>query len=121
MDSNTARERISEEIERLRALKVDQTESGELDQGQQDSLSELSTVDQHPADIATDTFERTKEFAIQDQLDAEIQEHEKALQRVDSDAYGKCEVCGEEIDSERLQARPAARFCVEHQPSESNS
>ena len=118
MDRDTARKRINEEIERLRGLMTDQTESGELDEGQQDSLSELSTVDQHPADIATDTFERTKEFAIQDQLEAEIRELEEALGRVERDEYGRCEACGKEITGERLQARPAARFCAEHQPED---
>lgn len=118
MDRDTARTRITDEIDRLRRLMADQNESGELDEGQQDSLSELSTVDQHPADIATDTFERTKELAIQDQLRAEIRELEEALERVETDEYGRCETCGDEIDPERLQVRPAARFCVDHQPAE---
>lgn len=118
MDRDTARTRIAEEIDRLRRLVADQTESGELDEGQQGSLSELSTVDQHPADIATDTFERTKALAIQNQLRAEIMELEEALERVETEKYGRCETCGDDIDSERLQIRPAARYCVDHQPAD---
>ena len=37
-----------------------------------------------------------------------------AIERIQSDTYGKCEVCGEEIEEKRLVADPAAMTCIEH-------
>jgi RNA polymerase-binding protein DksA len=35
-----------------------------------------------------------------------------ALARIDDGTYGHCQDCGVAIPAERLQARPAARYCV---------
>jgi DnaK suppressor protein len=35
-----------------------------------------------------------------------------ALARIDDGTYGRCADCGVAIPAERLQARPAARYCV---------
>jgi RNA polymerase-binding transcription factor DksA len=37
-----------------------------------------------------------------------------ALARIESGTYGTCEVSGEEIEAERLDADPAARTCKAH-------
>ncbi len=37
-----------------------------------------------------------------------------ALQRIDDGTYGRCEACGEPIGEARLEAIPAARFCIRH-------
>jgi len=37
-----------------------------------------------------------------------------ALNKFDSDLFGICEVCGETVEAERLQANPAARTCKLH-------
>ncbi len=39
---------------------------------------------------------------------------EYALSRLDDASYGRCEVCGRPIESERLAQRPSARRCVAH-------
>ncbi len=39
-------------------------------------------------------------------------EVESALQRLDDGIYGRCEGCGDLVAPERLEALPAARFCV---------
>jgi DnaK suppressor protein len=41
-----------------------------------------------------------------------IEDIERALQRLDAGTYGSCESCGRPIPFERLEAIPAARFCV---------
>jgi len=38
----------------------------------------------------------------------------RALQRIENGVYGKCVVCGEEIDEERLEAIPYAEKCRKH-------
>lgn len=41
----------------------------------------------------------------------------RALRMLDTGAYGICERCGEPISPDRLDAYPAARFCVKDQQS----
>ncbi|ORJ63420.1 TraR/DksA family transcriptional regulator [Geothermobacter hydrogeniphilus] len=38
-----------------------------------------------------------------------------ALERIEADAYGICVACEEEIDPDRLRARPESPFCVDCQ------
>ncbi len=37
---------------------------------------------------------------------------EEALKRIDDETFGNCEICEEEIEIRRLEARPTATFCV---------
>ena len=115
MNTNSVVERLMEERSRLLELRATTEASGTEEAGQQDSLSELSSVDQHPADQGTETLEREQSLSILEQLDAQLVDVDRALQRLDSGDYGKCEACGRPIDEERLKARPAARYCVEDQ------
>ncbi|GAF55626.1 transcriptional regulator, TraR/DksA family [Psychrobacter sp. JCM 18901] len=39
---------------------------------------------------------------------------ENALSRIDNGTYGECEVCGEQIEEQRLEALPYATLCMEH-------
>lgn len=85
------------------------------DEPEEDSSAELSHFDQHPADAASDAFEREKEFSILDRVQVELDDVERALKRLDEGTYGSCQACGRDIGDERLEAVPAARFCIEHQ------
>lgn len=116
MNDDKARSLLTEERTRLETLRTRMEDPG--DAGQEDSLSELSTVDQHPADVGSETFERTKELSLQEDLDGRLADVTRALDKLDSGTYGTCETCGEPIPDERLEAVPAARFCVEHQAAQ---
>jgi RNA polymerase-binding transcription factor DksA len=115
MDADHAREHLTAEQERLARLQAGfdaehlHTESGD------DSTGELSHLDQHAADVASDTFEREKDFSILEQVEAELADVERALTRLDDGTYGTCEACGGAIGDARLEAQPAARFCLTHQ------
>lgn len=37
-----------------------------------------------------------------------------ALERIENGTYGTCEVCGKEIEKERLEALPWTTLCIEH-------
>jgi DnaK suppressor protein len=41
-----------------------------------------------------------------------ISKIQDALARIDDGTYGICEVCGEDISSERLKARPVTTLCI---------
>ncbi len=40
-----------------------------------------------------------------------------ALEKIENDTYGVCELSGEAIEVERLEANPAARTCMAHMNS----
>lgn len=111
MDTTAARERLEKEKVRISALIGNMAEDNDEGVGS----DELATVDQHPADAGSETFEREKDMAILSNLEEQIVEIEKALARVDEGTYGTCEACGKPIGDERLEVIPTARYCVEDQ------
>lgn len=116
MDEARARELLGNEVERVGRI-IGEVKGGLGDGSEAEELSELSDNDQHPADIGTETFEREKDISILESLERELRELELALERVDDGTYGTCEACGAQLAPERLEAQPAARFCVEHTPT----
>ena len=115
MDPDAARQRLDEERTRLEGVR-DAFSVEHLDEESEDeSISELSRLDQHQADIGTETFEREKDFSILERVEAELNDVEHALRRIDVGTYGTCEACGRPIEEERLEAVPAARLCLADQ------
>lgn len=43
-----------------------------------------------------------------------LNEIDKALERIENGTYGLCEVCGAEIEENRLQAIPWTVLCIQH-------
>lgn len=115
MDTDLARQRLADERARLDGVKSTFDDEGLNDQTESESLGELSSYDQHQADMGTETFEREKDLSILEQVEAELADVEHALRRLDDGTYGTCEVCGKAIPDERLEAMPATRLCLEHQ------
>jgi len=115
MDADEARRRLEAERARLAQVKSDFDVEQLSEESEDENLSELSGVDQHQADVGTETFEREKDLSILEQIDAELADVEHALKRLDDGTYGTCEFDGKPIPEERLEALPAARFCVQHQ------
>jgi RNA polymerase-binding transcription factor DksA len=115
MDTDLARQRLAEERARLDGVKSTFDDEGLTNESESESLSELSSYDQHQADVGTETFEREKDLSILEQVEAELADVEHALRRLDDGTYGTCEVCGKVIPDDRLEAMPAARLCLEHQ------
>lgn len=103
---------LEERRQRLLAVRDRLVETG-LGTTQGDSLGELSTYDNHPADIGSETFERSKDLARRLEYDARLREVELALDRLRSGDYGHCLRCGREIGAERLEAIPEASLCRE--------
>lgn len=52
--------------------------------------------------------------AILSDLEKRLRELDAALARVENNTFGICEVGGEEIEKERLEANPAATTCMKH-------
>ena len=58
--------------------------------------------------------EQGENRVLADSLQIQLDLVEKALQRMDDGTYGICEVCGEPISAERLEALPATARCINH-------
>jgi DnaK suppressor protein len=104
VDTQAARRRLETERGRLHAV-LSGRAPGEAGQ----------RPDQLPAEQAAETLNRELDTSVEQRVRAELEEVEAALRRLDSDRYGLCEVCGEEIAAGRLEAMPAARYCVTDQ------
>lgn len=101
-------------IEQLKKDKLEAMEAAtELISGSmRDSLGELSLVDNHPADIATEVYERSRDVAIHDRLRHRIDSIDAAIERYEEGNYGICEHCHQEIPYERLEALPYTTVCT---------
>lgn len=67
-----------------------------------------------PNEVADQIEEYEENTGILKELEIRLNEIKVALKKISDNTYGKCEVCGEEIEKERLEANPAARTCVKH-------
>jgi RNA polymerase-binding transcription factor DksA len=73
---------------------------------------ELSAYDQHPGDLASDTFEREMEVGLLEMLEFEMKKVDDALSRYQNGSYGICEQCGQQIEPARLQRMVNTTLCV---------
>jgi RNA polymerase-binding transcription factor DksA len=115
LETEEARTLLVEEQTRLQQIRTSLSQEPVDGTGEREALSELSLADQHPADVATETFEQEKDISILDNIEEQLRDVEDALRRLDDGSYGRCEMCGRDIGDDRLRARPEARFCVEDQ------
>lgn len=81
-----------------------------------ESMGELSSIDNHPADEGTDLYEREKDIALLEHEQFHLQDIDHALLAIDQGIYGVCQVCGVEIPIERLEALPTTTYCKKHSP-----
>lgn len=99
--------------DRLEAMLADLADSrmqlGGLDQR---DTGELSVVDQHPADVASDLSQAENEDALRSVVDKQRAEVEAALGRISDGTYGTCVDCGGTMPDDRLDARPEAARCM---------
>ena len=87
-------------------LQAQLTELGFADQG-----SGLN-YDSNFADSSQVTAERGEVEALGAKLRETLEEVEQALAKLSDGTYGVCEDCGDAIDPLRLEAKPAARYCI---------
>lgn len=96
------RDQLEEERARLR---------GQLRQLGRGPDAELD-FDEGFADSGQVTAERGEVDALAGKLLETLREIEDALTKFDAGTYGRCESCGEPIAEARLEAMPAARYCI---------
>ncbi|HVM40955.1 MAG TPA: TraR/DksA C4-type zinc finger protein [Acidimicrobiia bacterium] len=77
--------------------------------GEPGSLS----FDENFADSGQVTAERGEVEALVGSLAETLEDVEHALAKFDDGTYGLCESCGNAINEARLEAKPAARLCID--------
>lgn len=101
------KDRLEEELQEIenRAAHVDES----------DRATELSSYEDHPADLASETFEREKDLAIGESVQHMLHKVINALDKLDRGTYGRCDACAKPIKKARLRALPFATLCLECQ------
>jgi YteA family regulatory protein len=78
--------------------------------------NDLSTYDNHPGDMGTELFERSKDLALYEQCESLLEQVDDALARMAYWDFGLCLTCHQPIPFERLQSIPTTQYCVQHVP-----
>ena len=80
-----------------------------------ESIGELSVCDNHPADIGSELFERSKDIALLDNAHVLLENVEDAFKKIADGTYGYCDKCSQQIPLERLEAISWANECIQCQ------
>lgn len=107
------------EIEKFR--KRLETLRDQLTNSLKGSTAEVKTPDeatgysQHQADQGTDDFDRTISLEVTSKEYGLLRQIERALQKIEENTYGVCDITGEDIPVARLEAIPYATMTVKAQ------
>lgn len=77
--------------------------------------SEASAFGMHQADAGSDAYDRDFALSLLSLEQDSLYEIDQALKRLESGAYGVCEMSGKSIPHPRLEALPFTRYTVECQ------
>jgi len=109
MDAEQARRTLTEERDRLTELA-----SWNREHAPSPSVQQEGAMGQHPADYGSEVEETMERQGQAAESDRQVAEIDAALSRLDDGSWGRCRVCGQEIDGERLEARPQVDTCRDH-------
>src|SRR3954447_14416431 len=102
VDVQDARQQLEQMLHELDTATSTLEHEGAGDSG------ELSHVDQHPADNASDLVDQDRENALIEAAESQRLQIRAALQRIEDGTYGTCTNCGAKISDARLTVRPEA-------------
>jgi YteA family regulatory protein len=106
------KEKVEENINRLENMGVGISVK--------DATSELSSYDNHPGDMGSETFEIEKNRALKANEVTHIKAIRDALSKIDRGVFGVCEICGRNIEEERLEVVPFTQLCINCQDENDN-
>ncbi len=73
---------------------------------------QVDTADEN--EVADKMEELEENELILQQLEKQLEEVDGALERLEKGTYGICEIGGDPIEKERLEASPSAKTCKKH-------
>lgn len=74
-----------------------------------------SAGSQHQADLGTDDFDRTINMELTEREYHILRQIDRAMEKIEENTYGVCDISGEEIPVARLEAVPYATMTVKAQ------
>jgi DnaK suppressor protein len=107
--------KMEEFKKRLLQLKVQLTHTLEGTTREVKRPDEATGYSQHQADQGTDDFDRTISLEVTSKEYKLLRQIERALEKIDDNTYGICDMSGEEIPVARLEAVPYAIMTVKAQ------
>ncbi len=75
-------------------------------------FDELSSYDNHPADLGTEMFMMSQNMSLKSSQAHIVDEIDHALERIDNGSYGVCRICKKNIDEDRLEIIPYTSVCI---------
>jgi RNA polymerase-binding protein DksA len=109
------KQRLLDEQRRLRGA-LDNLHSEHAGGGSlEDETQELAVADNHPGDVATETFDRELDEGLEEGAARQLAQIGAALARIENGTYGTCAICGKPIGEDRLRAVPWATLCIDDQ------
>ncbi|HBR86944.1 MAG TPA: transcriptional regulator [Candidatus Marinimicrobia bacterium] len=110
---NKFRKTILAKMEEV-SLDMDDIKSDIMDKGNPKAgLSQDSVYSVHMADAGSDSFEQEKNFMFMSRESDYYKNLSLALERINNEEFGVCDICGGLIVEERLMEVPNATKCVE--------
>ena len=96
------------------------SERERLEQALEETLAEIEQLNMRLADKAdygigkggSTIYEWEFNLALRQSLEAKAKSIRAALRKMQDGNYGMCEVCGQEIDAERLAVLPHTTLCI---------
>ena len=113
LDFNIFKDLLLEEREKAMASAHSADEI--FSESQEFETGELTTHDDHQADIASDLTDREQSVVLRDNIRHIVDQIDHALEKIELGTYGICDACSEEIPIERLEFEPWAAYCIKDQ------
>lgn len=107
LDLEHVRGELERERQRLRRLLTGEADEENGDEGVRTNPDR--------SDLAQAYIRRERETALISQRREQLEQVEAALERMERDAYGVCQLCGDPIQVGRLEALPYATMCAKCQ------
>ena len=115
-DNGVNKEFVERQKQRLLERKAElevmvrHTEDVELERGEEEGDTQGDSGDQ-----SQNLFEREVDATLEQQFGQEIEDVERALEKIEEGTYGVSDESGEQIPKGRLEAMPQAAYTIEEQ------
>jgi len=115
MDTNKFKKQLEKELD---LVKMEMSKVGRINPSNPKDWEPVETdMGSDPADnndVADEMESFGENAAVLNRLEGQFNDIKIALEKIKNGTYGKCEVGGENIPEERLEANPSAKTCIEH-------
>ena len=114
MDLKIQKERLEKErkeiLEELKKISIKDKNGKYTAEEVIKNLDDVNDLEDNAIELA----EFDNNFTLTVELQNQLEKVENALEKIENGNYGKCDVCGEEIEEKRLMVLPSADTCREH-------